>query len=451
VGSFLLKFFGSFAYSPRRCRLRRASLAALLAFLPSCGETGVKQQAAPEVGVPVAIRKAAEAKPPEAPPAIPSRVLLHPESLTRFFETLKRVEEREATDDVRVLQFGDSHTAADVMTGVLRRSLQARFGDGGRGFVTIGSPYKHFWQEGVKATSTLHFEMERGRHQHGVFTGDGFYGLSGISVTGLVGNARLASDINIATSRIELQFLKYPHGGTFEAFVDGEKVATVKTTAPEFSSGFETLTLAEGLHSLEIRPKGDGEIRFFGAVLDRAQVGLTFDTLGVNGARVSIIKEWDEGHFHEQLKHRAPDLVILAYGTNESADDASLETHSKHWADVMGRIHRATPTAGCLIIGPPDRAVETGAGWTTPQRLKDIVAMESRIAEAAGCAFFDLLSAMGGEGTIAKWAEEKPARARKDRVHYIKDSYEVLGQLEATELLSAYDAWKRAPARPTKP
>jgi len=51
-----------------------------------------------------------------------------------FFEALARLEAGQAEDDVRVTQFGDSHTAADIETAVVRRALQARFGDGGRGF-----------------------------------------------------------------------------------------------------------------------------------------------------------------------------------------------------------------------------------------------------------------------------------------------------------------------------
>jgi hypothetical protein len=35
---------------------------------------------------------------------------------------------------VHIVQFGDSHTAADVMTGTLRAQLQNRLGNGGMGW-----------------------------------------------------------------------------------------------------------------------------------------------------------------------------------------------------------------------------------------------------------------------------------------------------------------------------
>lgn len=430
-----------------RLRLKEVKpclLAGTLGLSMGCGETAVRQAgASEEVTYPAVTRHATEEVSLPVLNVASSRVLLHPEALVRFFENLRRVEEREATDDVRVVQFGDSHTAADFSTGVVRKMLQARFGDGGRGFVGIGAPFKGYRQEGVKAVATSHFETERGKHAHGVFTGDGFYGLSGVATVGLKSNARLASELNVRTSKIELQYLTQPHGGTFDAYVDGNRVASVRTQARSPQSGFTPLSLPEGLHSIEIRPRGDGEVRFFGAVLDRAQIGLVFDTLGINGARITTMREWDEAHFQEQLKRRAPDLVVFAYGTNESADEAPLEHYSRAWVEVLGRVRRAVPGAACLIVSPPDRAIETTAGWATAPRLKEVMDLEAQVAEAAGCAFLSTFAAMGGDGTMARWAEEDPPRAQKDRVHYTREAYETLGQLQATEILAAYDAWRK--------
>jgi hypothetical protein len=63
-------------------------------------------------------------------------------AMRRFFESLARLEDGRSQDDVRIIQFGDSHTAADIQSAAARRGLQARFGDGGRGFVAIGRPWK---------------------------------------------------------------------------------------------------------------------------------------------------------------------------------------------------------------------------------------------------------------------------------------------------------------------
>ena len=64
-----------------------------------------------------------------------------PHRLTHLFESLGKLDDGHAHDDVRILQYGDSHTASDLGVAVFRRALQARFGDGGRGFVSVGKPW----------------------------------------------------------------------------------------------------------------------------------------------------------------------------------------------------------------------------------------------------------------------------------------------------------------------
>jgi GDSL-like Lipase/Acylhydrolase family len=140
-------------------------------------------------------------------------------------------------------------------------------------------------------------------------------------------------------------------------------------------------------------------------------------------------------------------LVVLAFGTNESADDLSMAAHERHLVDVLGRVARATPAAACLVVGPPDRAIESGESWVSAPRIRDIVAMQRAVAAAAGCSFFDQQFAMGGEGSIARWATEDPPRARKDHVHYTRDGYALLGQLLAHELLTSYESFRREPQK----
>src|SRR5207253_10574104 len=56
--------------------------------------------------------------------------------LDRFFAKVSALDKtQEGT--VRILHLGDSHVAADYITGTTRRWLQHRFGQAGRGFVAV--------------------------------------------------------------------------------------------------------------------------------------------------------------------------------------------------------------------------------------------------------------------------------------------------------------------------
>lgn len=368
-------------------------------------------------------------------------VFEHPERLQRFFEAVGRLRSKEAEDDVRVVHFGDSHVAADLQTGATRRALQAELGDGGRGFVALGAPYKGYIQEGVRAGTMHHFEPARGRWKKGHYDGDGLYGLGGVGIMASKRGATASSELKTPSASLELYYLETPKGGSFDLLVDGARVATVRSRRASTQSAFFRAAVPHGNHTVETRAHGDGEVRVFGVAADKPEVGLVYDALGINGARAHGMLEWGEDHFHEQLTHRAPKLVVLAFGTNEAGDDTTDALYTQRLLSVLGRVARAAPESSCLLVGPPDRAAQTPEGWQTMPRVLQLVQLQRQVAEAAGCAFYDQLRAMGGPGTVARWAEESPPRAGRDRVHYTRDSYVELGNRFAKDLLDALAAY----------
>ena len=357
------------------------------------------------------------------------------------------------------MQFGDSHTAADYETGPLRRALQKRFGDGGRGFVAIGRPWKQYTQEGIHRDGMTGWAPERGHYAKGKFAGDGLYGLLGVAIATSQHGARAWSDLAADASHLELAYLERPYGGSFDVLVDGKGVRHVKTVGTEAKSAYVDIDVTEGPHRVEVEAVGDGTVRVFGAVLGSPKAGLTLDALGVNGARAGDLLREAEAHFAGELRHRDPALVVLAYGTNESVDTVPLDVYQRQLVDVLGRVARAVPTASCLLLGPPDRAEKhrvvvpapTAGGktslqtvWTTTPPILEVAAMERKVAAAAGCAYWSQIDAMGGPGSIAGWATETPPRAMLDRTHLSREGYAELGEAFASELVQAYEASRAA-------
>ena len=446
------------------------SLVCLAALSAACGDVASRpgpvgslgSSGAAPGGPPSPAGSAASAEPPSPRHAIatePARLapvrrdgaiggLERPFALKRLFAAFARLDADQADDDVRIVQFGDSHTAADVQTGAVRRSLQDRFGDGGRGFVAIGRPWSHYVVPGVRVGMSGEWSPDKAKLGPSPKS-DGSYGLSGVGLVTRRAGARAWTDIQAKTTRADVAYLEQPGGGSFDVFVDGVRLVRVSTRADRTGSAFRAFDVAEASpHQLEVRSVGDGEVRIFGATLDRTQNGVVVDALGINGARISQPLAWNEEHWSEQLRHRAPSLVVLAYGTNESVDESMPQaTYERQLVDLLGRIARAVPTASCLLLGPPDRAIPSkdgkDAGWVTAPKILEIVASQRRVAEAAGCGFYDQLAAMGGEGSIAAWAAEDPPRAQRDRVHLTKEGYQELGSGFASDLLRAYAQWRK--------
>jgi lysophospholipase L1-like esterase len=367
--------------------------------------------------------------------------------LAHLFGALAGLDDGHAHDDVHILQYGDSHTASDLGVGVFRRALQARFGDGGRGFVSLGKPWKSYVQDGVRGGMTKEFEPLKVKfHKDGNFTGlDGCYGLLGVGITASSAGARAWTDVAAPASHIEIDYGQAPSGGSFDVFIDGTRAGRVATRAAAAGSAWFAFDVPEAPHEVELRSVGDGEVRVFGMNLDRPEAGVVVDALGINGAQVFTPLRWNEGHFAEQLRHASPDLVVLAYGTNEALEPGLADAeYERRLVDLLGRIARAAPASSCLLLGPPDLARHTKGqdDWRTWPRVRDIVSVQRRVAAAAGCGFYDQQEAMGGPGSIVAWAVEPDSRAARDRIHLTRTGYAYLATAFARDLMRAYDEWR---------
>ncbi len=367
--------------------------------------------------------------------------------LQHVFQVLANLEDGHRHDDVRVLQYGDSHTASDLGVAVVRRVLQGRFGEGGRGFVPVGRPWKTFGADGVHTGMDAEYEPTKVKYVKGAFTGEGgCYGLLGVGVETDHAGASAWTEVAAPASNVELAYAAEPHGGSFDVFIDGSKAGRVATLSADAKGGFFGFDVTDAPHKVEVRAVGDGPVRVFGMNLGRPAAGVIVDALGINGAQIFLPLRWGETCFAEQLRHVSPDLVVLAYGTNEALEpkltDARIE---RGFVDLLGRVERAQPTTSCLLLGPPDlarRASKDGTDWKTWPRVAEIVALEKRVADAAGCAFYDQMEAMGGEGAMARWASEADPRGGKDRVHLRRNGYAELANDFAGDLLRAYDEWR---------
>jgi lysophospholipase L1-like esterase len=442
----------------------------IIAFVPlvcACGEKAAapvrepapSATAAPQASPSAAPASEGTAEHQNATPATPAVVagsgsaasvghLLGVGRLTHVFEALAALEDGHAHDDVRVLQYGDSHTASDIGVSAFRHALQARFGDGGRGFVAIGRPWKTYSQDGVHTGMEGAFvSTHPNGHKSAPLTPalEGRFGLLGIGIAAGKQRAHAWADVAAPASHVELAYAEEPTGGSFDVFVDGTRTLRVSTQSPDTKSGWSAFDVPDAPHRVEVRTVGDGDVVLYGMNLDRSEAGVVVDTLGINGAQVFTPLRWNEDHFAEQLKHAAPDLVVLAYGTNEAVQPGlSDATYERAVVDLLGRVARATPTASCLLLGPPDLARQTKGhdDWYVVPRLAEIIAVQKRVADAAGCAFFDQREAMGGPGSIIQWAIEPEPRANFDRVHLRRSGYTQVGTAFATDLMRAYDEWR---------
>jgi lysophospholipase L1-like esterase len=357
------------------------------------------------------------------------------QAMRGFYESLARAFQGEWVS--RILHYGDSHVAADILTGGLRRDLQLCFGAAGPGFVLPGRPWPGYSRPGVIS------ETSGGWHVDGLTEGslaaDGRLGLAGVSLT-----ARAAGEwitVTAAASYFEVYVLKQPGGGSIEVLLDGvtrERTYSLSSGASE-AVCLEVVADSGSVHTLEIRTKSAGRTRIFGVAIERNSAGVVYDALGINGARASRPLRWDSRVFVASLERRDPDLIIVAYGSNEVSDvDLDLDEYRVSLTSLLNLFHEAAPRASILVIGPPDRAVRVRGNWKTIGRLSALVGAQRQAAFEAGAAFFDLFNAMGGPGSIERWARQNPPLAQPDRVHLTSPGYKTVADWLYRALMHGY-------------
>jgi len=415
-----------------RLPIRTAPLPPLPTSLPSALAPAPTAAEAPTVDAP----------PPPLPTAPPLAVspeeavpIENAAALRTFFAALGELEAG-AVRRVRVTQLGDSHIAADMWSGRARALLQARFGNGGRGFVSAGRPWPSYSQGQVRGTQTGIWRAD------GLRGGldDGRAGPSTCSVATADSSATATLDttstkgIGAPFSALNVLYLRQPGGACMRVEVDGDALAVVDTRGPWSLPAATRFDLRDAPHRVVARslsPAASGELRLIGFSLERTS-GLVWDALGINGAQARrLLREAPEA-LSTTLDALAPDLIVVSYGTNELFDrNLNADEYARALDEVLTRLRGASPNAACLLTGPFDAL----QGRRPPKQFDAVYAVQRALAERQGCAFWDARRAMGGAGAIRAW--RRKGWAQRDNVHLTRSGYEALGDHLVAALLAA--------------
>jgi lysophospholipase L1-like esterase len=151
-----------------------------------------------------------------------------------------------------------------------------------------------------------------------------------------------------------------------------------------------------------------------------------------------------------QLRHHAPNLVVINYGTNESVYPSFLDQgFASELKEIVRRVRAAVPEASVLVMSPMDRGKREASGEIgTVPALHRVVDIEQRVAQQTGCAFFNTFQAMGGSGTMGRWYLAEPRLVSADFIHPMPAGARIVGNLLSKALVDGYNKYKLERMRP---
>lgn len=385
-----------------------------------------------------------------ASPAAPTLVRLTPlvdergGALAPFFDKLLALKAGRRKL-VRVSHFGDSHVASDFLTEVVRSELQRRFGDAGAGFVLLGMgprSYRHA-QVSVSRQGLWRVERQWARYTRGRRRPrDEYFGVAGVSVHSRWRHARLLISPRTALADFTLYFLHQRRGGWLDVFADDRLIRRVMTVGRRNKplDGYRRVVVPRSTSTIRMDVRG-GEVRLYGADLRSGRPGVIYDAIGLNGTSIERVLSWQL--LPQHVARLAPDLVVIAYGSNDIDADAFTGDGFSRAADRLLSRLRGPERRACLVIGPPDQARRDDSGtYQTPDNLAVAIGVLRRLAKQRGCAFWDQQQAMGGAKAIFRWQQSQPSWARADHVHFSVAGYRALGQALATAIFEDLQAYQ---------
>ncbi len=401
-------------------------------------------------------------------------------SLVPFFEDLDKLESQQRSEPVRVVMLGDSHTAGDDFSGQLRSLLQARFGDAGRGFLPAGRPFKYYEPRGVEVVQSKGWEGFSSLSRKT----EGFYGLAGYRIEATKANEEMTLTSVTGFDHAALTLLRQPNGGRIEVSVDGQVVALLDTAGGYPEAERVELPVPPASRQLTVRTLDKKPVALLDWTVEAARPGVVLDNDGVIGASINIFDRMDAETWRAQLALRRPDLVIIAFGTNEGFDnDWTAEGYRALFRDELKQIRAAAPGAAIAIIGPPDGnrhlrgcaddepfndicapltpaelqsysdilALKKPQGsvcrWHPPPNLEVVRLVQREVAAAERLFFWDWSELMGGACGMHAWFLKDPPLAWKDHVHLRDEGYEYSARVFFDLLMQQYAGWRAGAAR----
>lgn len=346
-----------------------------------------------------------------------------------FFAALKaRQSPRPPQEPLRMMQLGDSHTAGDYFTGRLRELLQQAFGNAGIGWLPPGNitnQRSSFYR--AKNLGAWELWDSKQPSQDGVFPLGGFY-----QVTPRGGRIQYTAKNPLAPGQWRLyswtQAQGYLNWRVEDANGQQQRLQPKKDRQNPWDLSSIT-TSADALSQFTLlAPRASA---LAGLALERQTPGVILDAIGTNGARNTQIGRWDPHALRRQMAWRNPQLIILAYGTNEAFDSKfNPSEYEAELRDTLKQLRYYAPNAALLVISAPSSAKPTPpnsqAGCSSPLAvgLTSVLAIQQRLAQQEHTLFWSWADYMGGPCGAPQWLTRTPALMGKDLIHLSKEGYE---------------------------
>lgn len=172
-----------------------------------------------------------------------------------------------------------------------------------------------------------------------------------------------------------------------------------------------------------------------GVFADNDEPGIVYSSIGVNGA--SVPSYLGCVNLERDLKLVKPDLVIFAIGINDATmPNFSDSLFVANYDSLITRIRSVSPECAFIFITNNDSFLRARRRYYV--NTNGEVARDGfyQLARQWRSPVWDLYEIMGGQSSMQQWQNDK--LAQRDKVHFTRAGYLVVGQLFYDAFLDFY-------------
>lgn len=255
---------------------------------------------------------------------------------------------------IHILQIGDSHTAGDAISGAWRDTLQGRYGSGGRGVMAPGRPYEGYTTHGITASMSPGWSIAA---DFGKSWSDAHppLGLSAFTLTSRTEGATMALDAEATErfDRVVLCAMAGPGAGALTVRM-GDQSDRLSWSSTTSRAECRTVRSDTPQTHVDITTEG-GPVTLTSWATFYDHGGIVVSNVGVVGSQLVHFGRTDDGVVAEELSTYDPDLIVIAFGTNEGfAARVSSFEYEAILRSQIGRIRRLAGNVPILMLGAPD-------------------------------------------------------------------------------------------------
>ena len=335
----------------------------------------------------------------------------------------------------RILHYGDSQIEGDRVTATIRNYMQKTYGGQGVGFLPVvpANDYSISFQQDVSPNWKRFSMLDRNDETQTV---DNRFGISGnlaryipsseTDSVAHIGFLPVYTGYRNARTFTQARLFYGQASSPFTIIVN--QADTQKMTAQSTVSSawwqFETPQ-----KSLDLTLISSNLPDLYGISLD-GERGVAVDNFPLRGSSGLEFSRMDTAQMGQMFRMMDVEMLILQFGANIVPNVVdNYDFYTRRLLRELNILKSLKSGLVIVVIGVNDMSQNGPDGYRSYPNLVKVRDAQKKAAFEAGCIFWDLYEAMGGENSMPGWVFAKPALAQKDFVHFTIGGAKIVAEL----------------------